>query len=314
MEIESNQYNKLLVVGGTGFIGQHIVKRALKDKFQITVLSKNALNISNKFEGVNYINADISDKSNLKNQLKESVFDSVINLAGYINHSDYSDGGDLIYKVHFNGVRNLVDCIDKSCLKSFIQIGSSDEYGNNSAPQFEGQRESPFSPYSFAKVASTHFLQTLFKLENFPAVILRPFLVYGPGQDEKRFIPQIIKGCLNDKKFPTSKGEQLRDFCFIDDFVSAVFLALENKNVQGEVINISSGKPISIRKVTELIVNMIGSGRPQFGHFDYRQGESMSLYAEIEKANDLLDWKPIVKIEKGIAETIKWMKSCKNEL
>ena len=114
MEIESNQYNKLLVVGGTGFIGQHIVKRALKDKFQITVLSKNALNISNNFDGVNYINADISDKSNLKNQLKERVFDSVINLAGYINHSDYSDGGDLIYKVHFNGVRNLVDCIDKS--------------------------------------------------------------------------------------------------------------------------------------------------------------------------------------------------------
>ena len=314
MKESSYKNNRILILGGTGFIGSHIVKKALFLGFNVTVICKNERSLSQAIKNVDYLLVDISQEDKVTQLLQNKSFHYIINLSGYVNHVDIFSGGDNVFDVHFSGIKNLIYALNLNNLKNFIQIGSSDEYGNNSAPQFEGQRESPFSPYSFAKVASTHFLQTLFKLENFPAVILRPFLVYGPGQDEKRFIPQIIKGCLNDKKFPTSKGEQLRDFCFIDDFVSAVFLALENKNVQGEVINISSGKPISIRKVTELIVNMIGSGRPQFGHFDYRQGESMSLYAEIEKANDLLDWKPIVKIEKGIAETIKWMKSCKNEL
>ena len=143
---------------------------------------------------------NISHKENLLASLRGKVFDYVINLGGYINHANFSNGGSEVYDVHFNGVRNLVDCLNKSNLKGFVQIGSSDEYGNNSAPQLETQREAPISPYSCAKVASTYFLQTLYKTEKFPAVILRPFLVYGPGQGEERFIPQIIKGCLNNQK------------------------------------------------------------------------------------------------------------------
>ena len=70
----------------------------------------------------------------------------------------------------------------------FVQIGSSDEYGNIKAPQHEESREHPISPYSIGKLASTQFLQMLHRTEGFPAVILRPFLIYGPGQDNKRFI------------------------------------------------------------------------------------------------------------------------------
>ena len=313
MEINTNNNNHLLVIGGSGFIGQHVVNKALEKGFKTTVLAKNNHNTTDKPNVVTYLTADISHKENLLTSLRGKVFDYVINLGGYINHANYSNGGSEVYDVHFNGVRNLVDCLNKSNLKGFVQIGSSDEYGNNSAPQLETQREAPISPYSCAKVASTYFLQTLYKTEKFPAVILRPFLVYGPGQGEERFIPQIIKGCLNNQKFPTSKGEQLRDFCFIDDFIQAVFSTLDNSKVYGEVINIASGKPVTIKKMINTIVYTIGSGQPQFGKISYRVGENMALYGDASKAKEILDWEPNTVLEQGLAKTIKWVKEVNNE-
>ena len=300
--------DRLLVVGGTGFIGQHVVEMALDKGFDITVLTKNNHNLTDELDGVTYLSADISHKASLLTRLESKVFDYVINLGGYVDHANYLNGGDKVYDVHFNGVRNLVDCIDKSKIKGFVQLGSSDEYGNNPAPQSEIQREAPISPYSCAKVASTYFLQTLYKTDKFPAVILRPFLVYGPGQGIERFIPQIIKGCINNQKFPTSKGEQLRDFCFIDDIIQAIFSSLDNGNAHGEVINIASGKPASIKKMVNTIVDMIGSGEPQFGQVAYRNGENMALYGDIAKAKEILDWKSSVSLEQGLAETIRWVK------
>ena len=113
-----------------------------------------------------------------------------------------------------------------------MNIGSSDEYGSNRAPQNEMQRESPISPYSFGKTASSHFLEMLNRIDNFPSCSLRLFLVYGPGQNDHRFIPQIIEGCLSDNIFNTSKGEQIRDFCFVEDIVEGreAIISLETAN------------------------------------------------------------------------------------
>ena len=300
---------KLLIVGGTGFIGEAAAKEAVKRGFQVTIISKNNCPKSRQLKDIEYISVDITNKNSLQLVLKDKIFCYVLNLGGYIDHANYSNGGSEVYDAHFNGVRNLVDCLNKSKIKGFVQIGSSDEYGNNSAPQIETQREMPISPYSCAKVASTHFLQTLYRTEMFPAVILRPFLVYGPGQSEERFIPQIIKGCTNRQEFPVSKGEQLRDFCFIDDFIQAVFSVLDNHSAHGEVINIASGKPISIKKMINTIVDIIGSGEPQFGQVVYRDGENMALYGDTTKAKEILGWKSSVSLRQGLLETIKWVKN-----
>ena len=123
-------------------------------------------------------------------------------------------------------------------IKRFVQIGSSDEYGNNISPQSEDMREDPITPYSYAKTALTHFLQMLHKTENFPCVILRLFLVYGPRQKLDRFIPQVITGCLKNNEFDTSHGNQLRDFCYVDDIVQAILKSFENEEVNGKILNV----------------------------------------------------------------------------
>jgi len=295
--------DKLLVVGGTGFIGRAIVESALKQNFTITILSKNP---TQRVAHVEYIAVDIADREAMFNQLQGRHFDHVINLGGYVDHAHYSQGGNLVYATHFLGVKNLVDCLMDSPIKTFVQIGSSDEYGNNPAPQRESQREAPFSAYSLAKVLATHFLQTMYQVEGFPAVVLRPFLVYGPGQNTQRFLSQIIQNCLKDQVFPVSKGEQFRDFCFISDFVHAVFLTLNNHNASGQVINVSSGQPVAIKKVVEKVMSLTSGGQPEFGKICYREGENMSLYADISKAKSLLKWTPKVTLDQGLEETIRW--------
>jgi len=299
----SQEEKRILIIGGTGFIGQQIVKHALKLGWIVTCLSLNPNKCIINLD-VNYIVADITDKDSLKCLIGDTEFNYVVNCGGYIDHSLFFNGGRKIFDTHFQGVLNLIEALNQDALLSFVNIGSSDEYGNVAAPQSEIQREAPISPYSLGKVASTHFLQMLYRTEGFPATTLRLFLVYGPGQDNGRFLPQVIRGCLEGRSFPTSNGEQLRDFCFVQDVVDAIFLTFDNLEVKGEVINIASGLSISVRSVIETINRLVGKGDPRFGEIAYRPGENMELFADISKAKQLLHWKPKINLQDGLCQTI----------
>jgi len=296
--------DSLLVLGGTGFIGRSVVNYAVMHGFIVTVLSLHIPKKEDKLDDVSYLQADISNLSQLKEILSYSTFNYVVNLSGYIDHSKFLGDGKRVVNIHFDGVQNLLQVLDWKKLKRFVQIGSSDEYGCQSAPQSEELRESPISPYSFAKVASTQLLQMLSHTENLPAVTLRLFLVYGTGQDNKRFLPQVIQGCLTDSHFSASEGKQLRDFCHIDDVVRGIFLSLKNDLVNGEIINLASGTPVTIRSVVERVQKIVGKGMPDFGVIPYRKGENMELYADISKAEKILSWKPEITLERGIERTV----------
>lgn len=302
-----NNKIRILVIGGNGFIGRHVIKHALKLKWDVTNLNLSS-NLAEKSTDLKDVTADITNFIALKKALGVAEFEYVVNCGGYVDHTLFSNGGRSILNMHFIGVINLVELLNRNVLKCFINIGSSDEYGNVAAPQTEMQREEPISPYSLGKLASTHFLQMLHRTENYPVTILRLFLTYGPGQGANRFIPKIISGCLKGGTFPVSKGEQLRDFCFIDDVINAIFLVFNSSKSFGEVINIASGNPVTIKSVVENIQNIIRGGSPEFGGILYRPGENMRLYADIIKANNLLNWKPKVTLNDGLLRTIQWSK------
>jgi UDP-glucose 4-epimerase len=225
--VEKMNSPHLLVIGGTGFIGHHLLRASHQKDWKMTSVSLNPPPKERFIEDVCYLNFDMTDSNLVKKHL-DKEFDYVVNLGGYINHKLFKDGGRNIIDTHFITTQNLVEFLPRNKLKRFVQIGSSDEYGDAPAPQNENMREQPISPYSLAKVASTHFLQMLHRTENFPAVILRLFLTYGPGQDTRRFLPHIICSCLKDVTFPASFGGQLRDFCYIEDTIRAILQALQN--------------------------------------------------------------------------------------
>ena len=149
----------------------------------------------------------------------------------------------------------------------------------------------------------------LHRTENLPVIVLRLFLVYGEGQSEERFIPQVIKGCLENKTFPVSEGTQIRDFCYVDDVIDGIIASLQSKEALGNIINIASGKPVEVKSVINTVLKLVGGGKPQFGLIPFRKDENMSLYADINKAKKLLDWQPKVNISEGLSRTIKFYKS-----
>jgi len=303
--METLETPKILVIGGTGFIGHHLLKTIQNKGWLVTSVSLNPPTDERFVLGVNYLHFDMAELKLVKSHL-ENDFDYVVNLGGYINHQLFVDGGRTLIDKHFTTLQNLIEVLPRSKLKRFVQIGSSDEYGNAQAPQHEDLRENPISPYSLAKVACTHFLQMLHLTESFPAVNLRLFLTYGPGQDSMRFLPQIIKGCLDDAEFPTSAGEQIRDFCYVDDTVLAIIQALIVPEVEGRIINIASGDPISVRAMIDRVCGLTNSGRPIYAKIPYRTGENMALYADISNAKKILNWEPTTKLEKGLIRTIEW--------
>lgn len=296
---------RLLVIGGSGFIGHHLIALAKKKKWDVTSLSMNMPVITRSIDGVDYLLCDINHYQSVTRALTDE-FDYVANLGGYIDHKALGSGGRNTFNTHFLGLLNLVDVLSSKNLKRFVHVGSSDEYGNGDAPQREDQREAPISAYSFGKTAGTHLLQTLHRTEQFPAVVLRPFLAYGPRQNLDRFLPQIILGCIQKREFPVSSGEQLRDFCYVDDVVQGIMAALTKNDIEGKIFNIASGAPISIRTVVEMVTRLAGGGEPVFGSIPYRPGESMTLYADISQARRQLDWQPVVTLEQGLSQTIAW--------
>lgn len=300
--------DRILIVGGTGFIGRHLATRCLKDTPHVTCLGLTDTGKVSYPKGLEILQADITDKEQMRSVLCGKLFDYVFNLVGYIDHTPYFKGGRKIIESHFIGPMNLIDCLDRERLKCFVQIGSSDEYGSVPAPQKETMREMPISSYSLAKTATSHFIQMLSKTEEFPGVVLRFFLVYGPGQDDRRFLPQIIKGCLRDEGFKTSEGGQLRDFCYVEDVVGAMVKAALSQAVKGQIINVASGTPISIRQMIENVVKLIGGGRPLWGTYPYRKGENMALYADVSLAKSLLQWEPKITIDDGLTKTIEYYK------
>ncbi len=291
----------ILIVGGTGFIGYHLAKESLKKGWKVTSISTRKPRKIRKLKKVNYIFCDITNKKSLKKKIKKS-FDYVVNLGGHVNHSNKLK----TFKSHYLGCINLTELFYNKPPRSFVQIGSSGEYGKINSPHKEFYKCYPISKYQKAKYLSSKHLMKIAKDKKFPVVVLRLYQAYGPYQDLNRFIPIIVKNCLDKKKFPCSAGKQFRDFLYIKDVVNAIIKSLLIKKAQGNIINIGSGKSLNIKKIIQHIKSLTGGGLPQFGQIKLRKDEALNVYPNIMKAKKKLGWRPKISFEKGIRDTIKY--------
>jgi nucleoside-diphosphate-sugar epimerase len=299
---------KILVVGGTGFLGFHLCKEAIKKKWLVTSISSKKPKKKKIVNKVKYLICDIKKKNNIR-KIKDD-YDYVVNFGGYVDHSNNKK----TYESHYLGLKNLADFFATKNIKSFIQIGSSVEYGFNKSPQDEKDKTSIKqlkSTYGRAKLLATNYLLNLYKIKNFPATILRLYLVYGPHQDINRFIPITIDGCLRNLNFNCSEGTQKRDFVYISDVINVIFKSLKNKRARGEIFNIGTGQPIKIKKIINSIQYTIKKGKPNYGKIKLRKDEILNLYPKINKAKNIINWSPKIKFQNGLKKTINYYKSLK---
>ncbi len=296
----------ILIVGGTGFIGYHLAKKAIQKKFIVTSISTKPAKKIRYLKKVKYIFCDISNKTQLKKVIKKP-FDYVVNLGGYVDHTNKKK----THKSHYNGCKNLADIFLHNPPIIFLQIGSCVEYGFKKSPQNESFKcniQSNKSTYGKAKLLASRYLIDLYKKKKFPASILRLYLAYGPKQDENRLIPITIMACLRNKTFNCSSGEQLRDFIYIDDLVKAIFKLIKSNKSKGQIFNIGSGKPIKVREIIEKIKKISKGGIPLYGKIKFRKDEIKKLYPDIKKIRREINWRPNIPFDKGLQSTIKFYK------
>ena len=289
---------KILILGGSGFLGQNLLANLIKlKKFKITSVSKKSIKNSKK---INYISCNINNYQKFKNKLKNEKFDFVINFSGNINHRDRKETFD----AHYHCLKNIVKYIKLTKSGVLIQAGSSLEYGRNKSPQNEKKVCKPLSAYGEAKLLSSKFI--IKNLNDY--IILRPYQIYGPHQKKNRLIPFTIDSCHKNLKFNCTQGSQERDFLYVDDFIDLVIKILKLKKVDFGIFNVGTGKPIKVKKVILTIVKKIKKGIPLFGKLKMRKEEKNSLYPNISKTRKAFGWSPKTQLNIGINKTIKFYK------
>mgnify|MGYP001305003598 CR=1 FL=1 len=297
---------KILILGGTGFIGYHLAKYASLKNFNVTSVSKSIPQKNRRLKKVNYIFFNIANKKKIK-KIKIN-FDYVINASGYGEHHRFDKEGFDLFNNNFKSLVNLVEYFKNKKIKKFIHFGSSFEYSQSQAKIKENYKTKPNSIYGMSKLACTNYLLKNFRENNFPITIFRLFQVYGNQQNENRLIPYVVKSCLNNKKFKLTSGNQVRNFCHIDDVVRGVFLSLSNKKTNGEIFNIASDENFKIKKLVLIINKKIKRGKPLFGKKKLNIGEKNKIIPDIKKIYKFLKWKPKLTFVKGLNEILKYEK------
>lgn len=162
--------------------------------------------------------------------------------------------------------------------------GSCEEYGDSIPPFREDIGQRCFSPYGWGKISAYHATAAIARARGLSWSWIRPFLTFGPGQNNSLFIPTIIRGCREGKKIALTRGEQTRDFLYIDDLCLMVERILQKSSLAREqIFNLCSGEPRKLRAVAEEIQKLVGKGELDFGALPYRSNEAMSFFGSNEK-------------------------------
>lgn len=299
----------ILVTGGAGFIGTHVVNHLISGGHNVTVLDNLSLGIR---ENVNpkatLIVGDIKDPEAVTKSLQKT--DAVIHMAGLIVVPDSVKDPIIYSQNNVMGTVNLLDCMRKENVKKIIFSSSACVYGTpEKLPITEDETIKPDNPYGATKAAVETFLQSFNVNYGIDAIILRYFNPYGPGEmhkPETHAIPNFIQSALAKKPIPLYwNGEQTRDFIYIDDLVKAHVDVLTLSGYQ--IFNIGTEHGVKVKDVIDMIFKILGYVVP-IEDLGKRAGDVMANYASSAKIQKAIGWKAETSLEEGLKKTIEFYK------
>ena len=310
MTQEQNQLKskKILVTGGAGFIGSHIVDR-LSPENKVIVLDNlftgSLTNLEKSKDRITFINGDIRDKKLVNDIVAEVEY--IFHLAAHVGNIRSLKDPYFDMEVNIQGILNLLEACRNSNIKRLVYSSSGAIFGEAQyLPIDEEHPLNPESPYAVSKLAAEKYCFAFHKVYNLPTATVRYFNAYGPRQDTSEYANavSIFLSRTREGKPLTifSDGEQTRDFIFIDDIVNANILAATHPAAAGEVFNISTGVVHSINQLVKIIGEITGREIP-FSHAAPRAGEVRHSRANIEKASKLLGYSPETDLRQGLLKT-----------
>jgi nucleoside-diphosphate-sugar epimerase len=172
----------------------------------------------------------------------------------------------------------------------------------------------PVAPYAAAKWASSGYARMFHALYGVPAVLARVFMVYGPAQkDLSKLIPYAILSLLQGKSPAISSGERLVDWIYVDDVVEAYLALAGAPGIEGQTVEIGSGKLVSIREIVGQVAHLVGGMEPTFGALPDRPMEPVRI-ADVAQTRERIGWSPRTQLTEGLSRTVEWYKEHLNEL
>lgn len=311
---------KVLITGSEGFIGSHLTERLVELGAEVTALvlynSFNNWGWIDTFDksvrdSIKVITGDIREYDGVKKIVKDQEI--VFHLAALIA-IPYSYLSPMAYvRTNIEGTTNILEACKEYDIEKIIHTSTSETYGTalyvpiDEKHPLQGQ-----SPYSASKIGADKIAESFNKSFNLPIATIRPFNTYGPRQSARAVIPTIISQILSGKKeIKLGSLTPTRDFNYVKDTAEAFIKIAESDKTIGEVINSGSNHEISIGELIKLIIRLTGTDvkvlcdedrlRPQ-------NSEVNRLWADNTKIKSLTDWSPQYTLERGLCETINWIK------
>ncbi len=315
---------KIIVTGGSGFIGSNLVNFLIKKKFFVINLDKltySSNNYNNKLKTKkNYklIKIDIINKNKLIKIIRKYRPDVIFNLAAE-THVDRSIDGPLNFiKTNIIGTFSLLEALrflqKKKVKPKLVHISTDEVYGDikKNIRSKENDKYEPSSPYSASKASADHLIKSYIRTYKLKAVISNCCNNYGPYQFPEKLIPKMISNIFNNKELPIySKGENSREWIHVEDHCEALF-KLYLKGKDGESYNVGSGKNLKnidlVRQIIKTCKNMrikIKSNS-KIKFVKDRPGHDFRYALDNKKILKKLKWRPKIKFENGLKETIAW--------
>lgn len=301
---------RILLTGAAGFIGSHLTRRLVEIGCRVIAVirpSSNLWRIQDILDQVEILRCDLNhlDSDELESNLSDVRVIYHLAAAG-VDQSDQNIG--LMLQTNVVGTLRLLKLAHILGVERFIYSGSCFEYGPGTMLS-EALLPMPTSEYGVSKSAAWMLVHTFSRRHSLPAVSLRPFTVYGPLEGAHRLIPHTIIKALANLNIELTRGEQTRDFVWVEDAVEAFVSAAVVTEAIGGTFNVCTGLPTSVKEVVCTVIELTGSASvPLFGALPYRENEMWTLCGDPSKAKHNLDWSAKVSLREGLYNTIQWFR------
>jgi UDP-glucuronate 4-epimerase len=317
----------ILITGGAGFIGSHLVDRLLAEgNWRVTVVDDfndfydpqiKRANISTQLANPNYrlVEADIRSRRQLAAAFSDSAYDCIVHLAARAGVRPSLTQTKLYVETNIDGTVNLLEFAREYGVRQFVFGSSSSVYGENEKVPFSEDDPifQPISPYAATKAAGELICHTYAHLYGMRVVCLRFFTVYGARQRPDLAIHKFAKLISSGKPIPVfGDGKTKRDYTYVDDIIAGVRAAIDYDQTLYEVINLGESRTVELRQLISLLEQALDR-HAEIDRQPLQPGDVPQTFADITKAKRLLGYNPQTQIEEGIRQFVEWFRSTNNE-
>jgi UDP-glucose 4-epimerase len=304
----------VLVTGGLGYIGSHVVPDLLTRGWRVRILDnyyrcdRSVASSLAALPGVSVIKGDIRDAQTVDNAVNGTM--AVVHLAAVCLNKSISDPAESL-DINLLGTHNVFDAAARGSVRRVIYASSASIYGNpDSLPMRESDRPAPLTPYCIAKLAGEHLLAFHAARSRMSWLALRFFNVYGPGQPTDAYYTSVVITFLRrlaagDTPIIDGSGEQSMDFVHVSDVARSVGLALES-SASGQVLNVGSGTQTTIADLAHHLIRVIGAQ----AQLEFRPRDVLVSRREAatDRARDVLGWEPRIGLPEGLASVVEHLR------